>query len=677
MESLRDEGVIAIGNDRVGNEQWTHLLVAPGKDATTIGDFPRTGEVWISPALQDAIAANPGLPDRLTGEVAGTIPPGFLLEPGELISIESVDPVLVTETGRAMSLPTTLPPETNATISPDVVLVVSIALVVLALPAVMFISSATHLGVERRRALVRSLSLAGAETRQIRAFVLLEAVSASALGVVLGYGVFVLIRPLLARLQVGGRTTFAFALTPPPALIFAVVCFVLVAAVVASLSGTRRLGTEPLETPPVRSVRIIGLLISGLGVVGLALGASSPTNTDAPNPLALLGMILVAVGLALVGQFVTAVIGRRIADRTGDGVTLLAARRMDRSPGELSRPLTAVVTGVFVVTAFFTITGTLLQSSNYRYDGMPKDSVLVEASSRDLPQIAEMIDGQSGVQAVVTQTFVGVSTEEGESLGVGIIAACTAFQEVVEVTIDSCAEGVFAGPDSTLTGGSTVVVSTPPFSDDGIETTLRFGGDRFVGTFPAALVIDPDVLRGEFTDKTTVGQVVASFDPSTGDVESLRTSVVSAFPTAQVRSVAEVEYDQSVSAREVRVLAAIGLVIVLGIAAFSLSVGTASHLLQRRDAFALLRASGVLPRQIRRLVALESTAPLAVSAAAGALLGVASGAAVAISAGTNPNVPWPTIGLVYLAAVILGAVVWAAFAPSLDRLTSPTGLRFE
>jgi putative ABC transport system permease protein len=198
-----------------------------------------------------------------------------------------------------------------------------------------------------------------------------------------------------------------------------------------------------------------------------------------------------------------------------------------------------------------------------------------------------------------------------------------------------------------------------------------------MGAFPTALIVDSDLVQSEFMDQATVGQVVANFDSTTGDIESLRTSVVSAFPTAQVRSIAEIEYDQSVSSREVRALAAIGLVIVLAIAAFSLSVGTASHLLQRRDAFAMLRASGVLPRQIRRLVALESTAPLAVSAAAGALLGVASGAAVATSAGTNPNVPWPTIGLVYLAAVLLGAVVWAAFAPFLDRLTSPTGLRFE
>jgi len=594
-----------------------------------------------------------------------------------MISVEGVGSALVAASDQARSLPTASPPQSDVTISPDVLLVVSIALTVLALPVVMFISSSTQLGVERRRALVRALSLTGAETRQIRSFAMLEAVSASAAGATLGYGAFLLARPLLARLQVGGRTTFAVALTPAPVLILAVACFVLVAAVMASLSGTRRLGAEPLEARPVRPARAVGLLLFGLGAVGLILGASSPTNTDAPHPLALVGMILVAVGIALIGRVVIAAAGRRIASRTGDGVILLAARRMDHSPAELNRPLTAVVTAVFVVTVFFTITGTLLRSSNPRYDGIPSESVLIEAASANLSEIAETIDVQPGIQAVVAQTFVGVSTEDGEALGVGLIADCAAIQQVAEVTIDDCAQGVFAAPDANLTQGRTVVVSTAPFSDSGTETTLSFSGDRFEGAYPAVVIIAADAVPVEFTDTATVGQVVASFDPDAGDIESLRTTVVSAFPTARLRSIAEVTYDQSVPAREVRVLASIGLVIVLAIAAFSLSAGTASHLLQSRDAFAMLRASGVLPRQIRRLVALESTAPLAVFAAAGALLGAASGAAVAVSAGTNPDVPWPAIGLVYVAAVLLGALVWTAFAPYLDRLTSPAGLRFE
>jgi predicted lysophospholipase L1 biosynthesis ABC-type transport system permease subunit len=141
--------------------------------------------------------------------------------------------------------------------------------------------------------------------------------------------------------------------------------------------------------------------------------------------------------------------------------------------------------------------------------------------------------------------------------------------------------------------------------------------------------------------------------------------------------VAEIEYEFSVSAREVRTLALAGLTVILGVAAFSLLVGTASHLLQQRNALAFLRAGGLAPNQIRKLIAFQSIVPLAISTAIGAALGVGVGAAVTVSAGSDPSVPWGAVGLIYIGGVVLGTLVWAAFAPTVDRLTSPTGLRFE
>lgn len=582
-----ENGLIAIGHDRIDNDEWTHVLIArDSADGPSLLDIHiKSGGALVSPGLHNAIVADPTLSSRLANEVTGNLPPQFLLDPGELVSVEVVDPMDVLATGAAREMPVGDPPEAAVEISSDVLLVVSIGLVVLALPVVMFLSSATQLGLERRQARVRVLSLTGATGRQIRMFVMVEAVTAALSGTVVGYGIFLVARPLLAHLQIGSRTMFAAALQPDFPLILAVFSFVLGAAVVASLRGTRRIGAEPLATDPSRSTGWTGFVLLGIGSIGLAMGASSPSNTDAPNPLALLGMVLVAIGLAVVGKAVIGKTGRRTATRTGSGITLLAARRMDRSSAEINRPIAAVVTAVFVVSAFFTITGTLLRSSNPRFEGLPQASVLIEAAPARLPEIAQGIEGQPGVRSVV-------------------------FREVGE-------------------------------------------------------------------SENVQGQIVVGFDPAEGNLEDLRTLVVADTPTAQVRSVAEIENDLSVSAREVRSLATIGLVIVFAIAAFSLSVGTASHLMQRRNAFAFLRAGGMLPRQIRRLIALETTVPLAVSAAAGAILGVVSGAAVASSAGTNPDVPWSSISIVYLASILLGLLVWAAFAPMLDRLSSPTELRFE
>lgn len=587
LTATDERGLIAIGHDRIGNDQWTHVLITQGgsADPSILGLSLESGEVLVSPALSEAIAIAPSLSHRLSAQPTGNLPPQFLVAPDELISVEAVDAPDILATGVTRGLPSGDPPRTAVEISSDVLLVATIALVVLALPVVIFVSSATQLGLERRRSRVRVLSLSGASGRQIRLFVMIEAVTAALSGVIIGYGIFLAARPLLARLQVGGRTAFAASLRPHALLIVAVFCFVLITAVVTSLRITRRTEAGPIATDPSSWTGWAGFLTLGFGFIGLAVGAGSPSTTDAPHPLALLGMVLVAVGLALVGRTAVAIAGRRVATRTGNGITMLAARRMDRSSAEINRPLAAVVTAVFVVSAFFTITGTLLKSSNPRFEGIPSDGVLIEAAPVKLPEIARKIEGQPGVRSVVIR----------------------------EVDVSS----------------------------------------------------------------VTVDQIVVTFDAAEANLEEVRTLVVAGTPTAQVRSVPEIEYDLSVSAREVRTLAAIGLVIVLAIATFSLSVGTASHLLQRRDAFAFLRAGGVLPGQVRRLIALETTAPLAVSAAAGALLGVISGAAVAFSAGTDPEVPWSTISIVYLSAVLLGVLVWAAFTPLLERLTAPTELRFE
>jgi hypothetical protein len=679
--SAEDGGLIAVGRDRLGEQSLTHLLIAPGssEEIQPIGEsLPGVGQALVSPALAEAIGMNPSLVNRVSGEVVGVLPDRLLLEPGEMVSLAVVEPDLIVATDEARALPTEPPPETEVTVPSDVMFVVTIALLVLALPVVMFISSATQFGLERRRARVKMLRLAGAEHNQIRLFVAMEAMAAAVLGVLLGFGLFLLARPVLAELPVGGRTAFSSALQSPLTLTLAVFGFVLVSAVVASFTGSRRLETDPSEARPGRRGSVVGVGLISLGCLGLAVGLIAPSESDVPHPLALVGMVSVAFGLPLAAKTIIALLGHWVSARTGNGVTLLAARQMDRAPAEVSRPLAAVVTAVFVVAAFFTITGTLLRSSNFRYDGLSPDRVLVEAPPDSLRQVAEQIGDRPEVEAFVLQGLVTVSTEGGDLVGMGVVADCDAVGIIAGFDSDRCQGGVLVSAGELLEPGSVLVVgSSPPLEESGVTTTVTFQGAIFDEAYPASVIVDPSLISDGFAEEISEAQIVVRVDPNQGDMEAFRTALVSRFPTAQVRSVAEVEYDQAVPAQELRVLATVGLVIVLGIATFSLSIGTASRLLQRRDAFAFLRAGGLLPGQIRRLVALESTVPLAVFAALSALLGVAAGAAVAISAGAEPDIPWPTIGLIYLGTVFLGVLVWSAFAPTLDRFTSPTGLRFE
>jgi hypothetical protein len=677
--AVAGQQAVAIGHDRLGDRTMTHLLISVDADPRLVGiPTEETGSALVSPALKAELAADPRLSRRIAGTVDGVLPNSFLLEPAELVSVSFLEPSEVLATGEAIALPPDPAPDAGVEVSSDVGFVASIALVVLVLPVVFFVLAATRFGLERRRQRVRALGLAGADRAQIRMFVLVETLSATLLGLAAGYFLFRIFRPLLAMLRVGGRSAFPESLDPGVSRVLTVVGVVVSAAVIAALAGLRHLEEVPVETFRRRGRTAPGLALLALGIVGLVVGAAAPTNTDAPHPLALLGMVLTAVGFAFVARTLTGLLGRWLGPRTGDGPTLLAARRMDHSPGEVNRPLTAVVIGLFVVAAFFTITGTLLRSSNPRYQDLAPAQVIVEASPRVLTNMLPELTDRPGVEAAAVVGLVSVTSPDWSSPRRGVVADCESLTRVTGIVSDGCSTGLVVAAGSGIPVGTPIVVaSTSSSSEPPTTVSLEASGSTFEGAFPAAVIIDPDAVDDDFLSGISETQALVRFDPAAADLEDLRTFVLSGAPTARVRSVAEIEYEFATSAREVRSLALVGLILVFGVAAFSLVVGTASHLLEQRNALAFLRAGGLAPNQIRKLIALESIVPLATSATIGTALGVGVGAAVAKSAGSNPSVPWFAVVLLFLSAVLLAAVVWLVFVPTVDRLTSPTGLRFD
>jgi hypothetical protein len=663
---------IAIGHDRLGDRPMTHLLISVDADPRVVGiPTEETGSALVSPALKAELAADPRLSGRIAGTVDGVLPDSFLLEPAELVSVSFLEPSEVLATGQAMALPADPVSNAGVEVSSDVGFVASVALVVLVLPVVFFVLAATRFGLERRRRRVRALTLAGADRAQIRTFVLVETVSATLVALAAGYLFFRILRPLLAMLRVGGRSAFPETLDPGVSLGLTVVGVLVIAAVIAALAGLRHLEEAPAETFRRRGRTAPGLMLGALGIVGLVVGAAAPTNTDAPHPLALLGMVLTAVGLAFLARTLTGLAGRWLGPRTGDGPTLLAARRMDHSPGEANRPLTAVVIGVFVVAA-------LLRSSNLRYQDLAPAQVIVEASPRVLTNMRPELTVRPGVEEAALVGLVSVTSPDWSSPRPVVVADCESLTRVVGIVSDGCSTGLVVAASSGIPAGTPIVVaSTSSSSEPTTTVSLVASGSTFEGAFPAAVIIDPEAVGDEFLSGISDAQALVRFDPAAADLEDLRTFVLSGAPAARVHSVAEIEYEFATSAREVRLLALVGLILVFGVAAFSLVVGTASHLLEQRNALAFLRAGGLAPNQIRKLIALESIVPLATSAAIGTALGVGVGAAVATSAGSNPSVPWFAVALLFLSAVLLAAVVWLVFVPTVDGLTSPTGLRFD
>ena len=313
------------------------------------------------------------------------------------------------------------------------------------------------------------------------------------------------------------------------------------------------------------------------------------------------------------------------------------------------------------VAAFFTITGTLIRSSNPRYSDLRRDLVLVEGiPGPSVSRIIDVAETQPGVLGVVAERIVWVADAAGDPLGSGVIADCSALVQTIGLDISDCTAGVRVAQHAGLPPDTMLRLT----SDTGADQQLRFTGSTFEGVFQAMAIISPRAVDAAFLDSIEDIVVVARIEPAVIDLESMRTADVAAYPLARVRTVPEVEFDLATSAREVRTLSTIVLGVVLIVATLSLTVGMAAHLIHRRGALTFLRASGLQPSQLRRLLALESIAPVGVVSAIGTLAGVGAGTAIAISARTDPEVPWPMITVIYLAAVLLGTIVWAAFAPA-------------
>jgi ABC-type antimicrobial peptide transport system permease subunit len=103
----------------------------------------------------------------------------------------------------------------------------------------------------------------------------------------------------------------------------------------------------------------------------------------------------------------------------------------------------------------------------------------------------------------------------------------------------------------------------------------------------------------------------------------------------------------------------------------------AAGLVERRRPFALLRASGLRPGELRRMVLLETAVSMLLTAGAGVVLGM--GASYALARLGDLGWAWPDAGALGLVGVAVGAALAlsAVVLPLVDVATRYDAVRFE
>ena len=698
-EQTRGTGLwMYIATDRVGAEELRRVLVAPIDDAAPVPPgiprLPAQGEAFVSPALAARMDALPAdqLGDRI-GPITGLIGDEALRSPDELIAVVGADPAMLREVG-AFSIQAFPTQPRVPDLPPMILLLVVLAVAGALAPVIVFVSTATRLSAARRDQRLAALRLVGGSSRQVAQLAAVESIVPTLLGAVGAVGLFLVTRPLVAKIPLDGSTWFPESIAPPMTQAVAVLLAVPVVGVVTAVVTLRRIVVTPLgvqrrETPPPPGVaRLVPLGLSLLVLFGL-LGWEGGRNLGEMMGLIVAGLSFAGIigGIALAGPWLTAIVGHALRRGPGGAATLLAARRLSDDPRGSFGAIAGVIMAVFVASAFFTfsaygrvqagaVTG-LLQPGDIAVD-LP---VGFGDPAEGLADRLAAIDGVTGTLPVRAG-----EVQQNGSLELAWLASCDAVVARLPLGLTTCSGAAIHSRGLELSGGSAGWTPDRPDAagvrreipfDVPAEPVAQLSSDGSpVFNWLPAYILDPAAFP-ELVEASGVSRIMLSSNGDPAVVERVRTTVINAFPTAFVSGSSETFVADPMFAELERVVH-IGLLGTMILAGCSLAVAVTTGVLDRRRQFALLRSAGMPVGRLRAVVLLQAAAPLLAVASFSGALGVAVAQGILVLA-TTDEIPLPDASLfVTLALSVVGALgVVALTLPPLERMTRPETARAE
>ena len=640
--------------------------------------LPGPGQYFASPELVSLLRSQPAdeLRDRYPGRLVGTIGSAGLPSPNSLIIVIghsvgqlSKQPAAIEIGAIHRGLANCYGCQSVVGSGPVLEFILVGGAVALVLPILILIATASRLSAVRREERFASMRLVGATPRQISTISAVEAVIAALAGVVLGFGLFFAVRPLLYHVPITGAPLAQGDLSLHAVDILIAVVGVPIAAVVSARLALRRVQISPLGVTrrvrkrPPGIARIVPLL-AGIAFLAYFDAAGKPGAIGSQLLELLVGFALLIVGLVLAGPWFTTAGSRIMAKRASRPATLIAGRHLLDNPKAAFRFVSGLVIALFVASAAIGALSSVTQvtgggSANaslstladpfctYSTTDCPTASVVASVP----PSVLNELRATPGVQGVAVVHEAPNQTQEGRSFGV---VACDELAKTP--AIGRCA------PRAT-------VASVGYF----LSKVLGHTANASTTTWPSWN------LSATQLASLPVSAVVVATNGSSSAIERVRTELERAFPL-QGTPVTVEALDPS-TARLLTMIQAMTDVIIVAsliIAACSLAVNIAAGLTERRRPFSLLRLTGVPRKLLHRVVTLESALPLLLVAAVSIVVGLL---AAALYLHSQVGLAFSLPGFSYWTTVIGGlaasmAIIAATF-PILDRITGPEVARNE
>jgi putative ABC transport system permease protein len=537
----------------------------------------------------------------------------------------------------------------------------------------------------RELALFRAL---GASSRQVLGSVLIEAaligLVASTIGVFAGLGLSVLLRKAFESFGSSNLPSPGTGVPLAP-IVAAYLVGMIVTALAALLPALRA-----SQVPPIAAMREaatankpLGRLTIGGAVAGIAGGTGVGLALFVDLGGYRLWTLMVAVLLTFVGiAMLTPAVSRPVVSVLGRALSWSAAAKLGRR-NSARNPRRTAITAATLMIGIALVTGVSVLASSLK-------ASLVQLTTQDLHaqliiagdpsgnqpptfdaaviDMARQVPGVSSATAVYTDlASTGkelIPVEAGDPAALADVFSLKRQSGQLrtlrpgEVAIDDrFAQG------RRLSVGNTVELTT---QRGGLQSFTVVAIYKASGLLPGPLLSVEDARTAFTTRQPTEGFVTLNRGANLAAVQKQLNALLKDNPEVSVRDQTDYAGQVASQINSVQVILYVLLALAIVIAILGIINTLALSILERTRELGLLRAVGLLRAQVAQMVTVESIVISMFGALLGLVVGLALGAAVVRSLRDQGipvlSVPWATIGVFLLLAVVVGLV--AAIVPA-------------
>ncbi len=621
---------------------------------------PRPGEYYLSKALADAVAQHPE--DNILARFGkntkylGVIPSEYVASPDALMMVRGASAEEVAESDaftKSQGQPSyfadvyrtdTNGLKSNAVFDPVAIIVFGVGGTILLFPIVIFVSVATQLGAAQREKRYAALRLIGATKQQVGLVLMLESLLASVVGVLIGLGAFWLLQAPLQAFKMDGMRFNPSDLALTSTQYALIIGLTLGLTMFVNWRRMRRAQISPLgvsrSLEKVKKLRVWRALVPATGIAIFAWLSSKPgldwlaenKESAMPTLLLMVALLLVMFGLILAGGWLTNKLSLLAARWANNASMLIAGKRTAVHSRTIFRSVSGVVLALFAGSFYLTATSGI-EGLNAQ---AIKDNGFSQLKRGTAVVIGQSLPGDMTEQLKQKTYITSVATiyprEDGDAI------RC---QDLAMYTEHACPNS--AQPDQfALLNFDKPVVKKVSLINDRVDTN---GAKEYLVTLKS----DDDIEKLRTLVTAKANQYDLTYAVSGTDAKKPHIN-----PT--IREFADLAY--------------VGIGVTLFVAVASLIVSTIGGLMERRRSLYTLRLGGMRLIQLKRLVMVESVAPLLITSILSCSLGVWTGAVFTSTFSTTLKpVLTPTYFAIVgigLAAAIIGIYL---ILPMVDKLT--------